>query len=130
LIRDSLTRRRCAANALLATVLLLCAVLLLYPPTRSSLYPACPIRQYLGIDCPGCGATRALAALLHGRLTEAMRLNGLLVVLLPAALAVAIESYRRALQPVNFRWPQPPTIAVYTTLAAAAVFTIARNLIR
>jgi hypothetical protein len=130
LIRDSLWRRRYTANTLLMAVLLLCAALLLYPPARTSLYPACPIRQYLGIDCPGCGATRALAALLHGRFMEAMRLNALFVLLLPVALAGAIESYRRAIRPGSFRWPQPPAAALYATLATTVLFTVARNLIR
>ncbi len=127
---DPLRRRRCTANALLAAVLLSCAVLLLYPPARMSLYPACPIRQYFGIDCPGCGATRALAALLHGRIIEAMRMNAMFVLLLPVALAGVIESYRRAVRPGTFRWPQPPAPALYATLAATVIFTVTRNLIR
>jgi hypothetical protein len=110
--------------------LLLCAALLIYPPTRFTFYPACPIHRFLGFDCPGCGATRALAALLRGHLAEALRFNALFALLLPAALALAIESYRRAIRPGRFRWPQPPTSALYATLAAAAVFTIARNVIR
>ena len=108
----------------------MCAALLLYPPSHQSLYPACPFHEYLGILCPGCGATRALAALLRGHLTEALRLNPLFVLLLPVALAGAIESYRRAIRPGSFRWPQPPAPALYATLAAAAIFTIARNLPR
>jgi hypothetical protein len=127
---DAPLRRRWLANGLLACALLLCAALLLYPPARSSFYPECPIRQYLHFECPGCGATRALAALLHGRLMEALRLNALFVLLLPFALAGAIESYRGAIRPGRFRWPEPPAAALYATLAAAAVFTIARNVIR
>ena len=126
---DSFSRRRRNANTLLAAVLLLGAALFLYPPTRFSFYPACPIHLYLGFLCPGCGATRALAALLRGRVMEAMRLNALFVLLLPIALAGAIESYRRALRPERFRWPQPPAAALYATLAAAAIFTVARNLL-
>jgi len=100
---------------------------MVYPPGQSSFYPACPIHQYLHIDCPGCGATRALAALLRGRVAEAMRLNALFVVLLPFALAGGVECYRRAMRAGAFRWPQPRAPAVYATLAAAALFTIARN---
>jgi hypothetical protein len=129
LIRNPHQRRRLIANALLASALLACAALLLYPPTQSSLYHACPIREFLGIDCPGCGATRALAALLRGHIVEALRLNALFVVLLPAALAVAAETYRRAIRPGSFRWPSPPAPALYATLAAAAIFTVARNLL-
>lgn len=129
LIRGSITRQRIIANALLASALLACAALALYPPTQSSLYPACPIREFLGIDCPGCGATRALAALLRGHVFEALRFNALFVLLLPAGLAGAAETYRRAMRPGRFRWPTPPTPALYATLVATAIFTIARNLI-
>jgi len=118
------------ANALFASALLLCAVLLLYPPARTSFYPACPIHRYLHIDCPGCGATRALAALLHGRIVEALRLNALFVLLLPVVLAGVIESYRRALLPGGFSWPQPPVPAVYATLAVTIIFSVARNVLR
>jgi Protein of unknown function (DUF2752) len=127
-IAARLLRRRYMANTLLGLAILLGAVLMLCPPALQSLYPVCPIHQYLGILCPGCGATRALTALLHSRLSEALRLNALFVLLLPFALAVLIESYRRALRAGTFRWPQPPAAALYATLAAAAVFTVARNL--
>ena len=127
LIDSPIRQRRWLAGAVLAALLLLCVALSLYPPTRTSFYPTCPIRHYFGIECPGCGATRALAALLQGHLMEALRLNALFVLLLPFALAGAAESYRRALRPGRFRWPRPPAPAVYATLAAAAIFTIARN---
>jgi hypothetical protein len=125
----ALCRRRRVAHALLAAALLLGAALFLCPPTRFSFYPVCPIHLYLGFLCPGCGATRALAVLLRGRVIEAMRLNALFVLLLPFALAGAIESYRRALRPERFHWPQPPAAVLYATLAAAAIFTVARNLL-
>jgi hypothetical protein len=112
---------------LLAAALLLCAAVAILP---ASYFPACPIHQHFGIECPGCGATRALAALLHGHLAEALRLNALFVLLLPAMLALPAESYRRALRPGPFRWPQPPAPALYATLAVTAIFTLARNLPR
>lgn len=124
-----LRRRRIVAHTLFAAAVLIGATLLFDPPGDASLYPACPIHQYLGILCPGCGATRALSALLHGRSLEALRLNSLFVLLLPALLALAIESYRRALRSGSFRWPQPPVAALYATLVAAAIFTVARNLL-
>ena len=126
----TLTQRRHLANLLLAAAFLVCAVLLLYPPASTNFYPACPIHRYLHIDCPGCGATRALAALLHGRIVEALRLNALFVLLLPVVLAGAIESYRRALLPGGFSWPQPPVPAVYATLAVTIIFSVARNVLR
>jgi Protein of unknown function (DUF2752) len=114
----------------LSATALLYVSLLLFPPARYSFYPPCPVHLYLGIVCPGCGATRALAALLQGHLSEALRLNALFVLLLPAVATIAAMSYRRALRPETFQWPQPPAPALYATLAIAALFTIARNLPR
>jgi hypothetical protein len=118
------------ANAALAMGLLACTALYLWPPTQLSLYPACPFRELLHLDCPGCGATRALAALLHGRLQEAMRLNALFVLLLPIALTGAVECYRRAIRMGQFRWPMVPAPALYGTIAATAMFTVVRNMVR
>jgi hypothetical protein len=129
LIRDPLFRRRCIAHASAAAALLACVTLAIYPPTATSFYPACPIHQLFGIQCPGCGATRALAALLHGHLREALRFNALFILLLPAALACAIHIYGRAINNQDFRWPNPPAPAIYATLAATALFTLAHNVI-
>jgi len=122
--------RRIAVNAVLGCALLVCAALFFDPPALSRFYPLCPFHEYFGVLCPGCGATRALAALLHGRVADAIRLNALFVLLLPFALFLAIRSYVRALKPGKFRWPQPPAPAIYATLAVAAAFTFARNVIR
>lgn len=44
---------------------------------------ACPFRSLTGIDCPGCGAIRASAALLDGDLVAALDHNMLTVAALP-----------------------------------------------
>ena len=43
----------------------------------------CPFRLLTGLDCPGCGATRAIIALAEGNISLAVHQN-LLVVLAPA----------------------------------------------
>ncbi len=123
-------RRRFVAHAVLGCALLACATLFFAPPALGRFYPLCPFHENFGVLCPGCGATRALAALLHGRVADAIRLNALFVLLLPFALFLAIWSYARALRAGEFRWPQLPATAIYATLMAATVFTIARNVIR
>jgi Protein of unknown function (DUF2752) len=104
------------------------AILLRFPPTVYSFYPQCPIHEYLHLQCPGCGATRALAALLQGRVAEALHFNALFVVLLPVFAGYAAVCCYRMWRAVEFRWPQPPRIAMYGVLVMAVVFTVARNL--
>ncbi len=64
-------------SLLLFGVGLLVLLLYLFNPAETPFYPPCLIRLYTGLSCPGCGATRALHALLHLRLEEAWRLNPL-----------------------------------------------------
>jgi hypothetical protein len=124
----ALRRRRIIANIALACGMLVCCALIAFPPTRFAFYPACPIHEYLGILCPGCGVTRALASLLRGHLLDALRFNALFVLLLPPALGVAIDTYLRAVRAGEFRWPRIPTPAAAAMLFLAAAFTLARNL--
>ncbi|MDW5264798.1 MULTISPECIES: DUF2752 domain-containing protein [Acidobacteriaceae] len=116
------------ALAPLAVVALAAAVLLRFPPNRYSFYPVCPIYRYLHVQCPGCGATRALAALLHGHLAEALRLNALTTLLMPVAVFYAALCYRRFLRRELLQLPRLPRSAVYSSLAAAVLFAIVRNL--
>jgi hypothetical protein len=116
------------AAAPLAVVTLAAVVLLRYPPAQNSFYPQCPIHEYLHLRCPGCGATRALAALLSGHIVEAIHFNALVTLLLPFATTYGILCYHRFLQRRPVRWPQPPPIVIYASLIVAAVFTAIRNL--
>lgn len=116
------------AAAPLAVVSVIATVLLLFPPTQYSFYPQCPIYRYLHIQCPGCGTTRAIAALLHGHLVLALRLNALTTLLMPPATIYGFFCYHRFLQRKPFHRFQMPTAAIYSALAIAAIFTFARNL--
>jgi uncharacterized protein DUF2752 len=116
------------AAAPLALIVFAVAVLLRFPPTEYSFYPHCPIHYFLHIDCPGCGATRALAALLHGNVAEALHLNALTTLMLPPATAYAAICYWRYLRAEPFRWPQLPSTGIYAGLTVAVLFTVFRNL--
>lgn len=118
-----LVRAAAPATFLLATV----TILLRFPPAQYDFYPQCPIHHYLHILCPGCGTTRALAALLHGDFAEALRLNALTTLLTPVALIYGAAGYWRIFARAPLRWPQPPPAAIYLTLATTVLFTIARN---
>jgi hypothetical protein len=116
------------AVAPLAVIAVAAAVLLRFPPDRYTFYPQCPIYRYLHLQCPGCGATRALAALLHGHIAEALRLNALTTLLTPFAAAYAAFCYRSFLRREAIQLPRIPLPAVYTSLVAAVLFAIVRNI--
>jgi hypothetical protein len=111
-----------------ATLLAAGAIVLRFPPSQSAFYPQCPIYAALHLECPGCGATRALAALLHGHLNEALHYNALITLLLPFAMGYAIVCYWRLLRNESYRWPRLPTAAIYAVATVALLFSILRNL--
>jgi hypothetical protein len=111
-----------------AIIALATMIMLRFPPAQHSFYPQCPIHELLHLQCPGCGATRAVTALLHGQVTEAMNLNALVTLLLPFAAAYGILCYGRLLQRKTIRWPQPPPAIIYSALIVSAAFTVIRNL--
>ena len=84
--------------------------------------------EAFGVLCPGCGGTRALAALLRGQLRQAFGFNALVTVAAliagPAFLACAIAPQQLS-QVCLRRWQQP---LVSVGLVVAGVFTIWRNL--
>jgi len=123
--RTAETLRAAVPPAILALATIL---LLRFAPAQHSFYLRCPIHELLHLQCPGCGATRALAALLHGHFIEAMKLNALVTLFLPFAAANGILCYSRLLRRKPLRWPQPPPAILYAAFTLAAVFTVVRNL--
>jgi hypothetical protein len=118
---------RARANAILAGLIAGAAIVYRFPPGQYKFYPQCPVYRYLHIYCPGCGATRAMAALLHGRLAEAAHYNLLLLVLLPFLLAYFLFAYWSAIRLNRVVWPAVPMRAVQCLLVVAAIFTVVRN---
>ena len=59
------------------------ALLEIFDPATSGIFPPCPVHYLTGWYCPGCGSLRALHQLLHGNLRAAWAMNPLTIVLLP-----------------------------------------------
>lgn len=116
------------AIAPIALLAFAAVILFRYPPQRFGFYPPCPVYVFFHLQCPGCGATRALAALLHGHLREALRFNALFVLALPFAVFWSTRNYLRFPAEGRFRWPGLSQPAICTALLLTAFFTIARNL--
>lgn len=103
------------------------AVLYRFPPELYHFYPQCPVFRYLHMYCPGCGATRALAALLHGRFVEAAHYNAFVVFLLPPVLYVLLKTYVCVLRGEQFAWPEISPATIKGVLLAGVLFVILRN---
>jgi hypothetical protein len=49
-------------------------------PSKSDLFPVCPLFTLSGFACPGCGLTRGFHALFHGDIIPAIDFNALIPV--------------------------------------------------
>ena len=88
-----MTPRRIASLVIVAAVG--AWVLYAFAPTSYGFYPRCPFNWLTGLQCPGCGTTRALHQLLHGNVKAAFRLNPMLFLgLMPFALFSAPDFLR------------------------------------
>ncbi len=119
-------------NRLLAAMLAACATALamlsVFDPATSGIFPPCPVHYLTGWFCPGCGSLRAIHQLLHGHLRAAWAMNPLTVVLLPFLSYGLLSS---ALFEIRGRGlPQPFLRAAWIRALCAAIvlFGIARNL--
>jgi hypothetical protein len=86
-------RPRLRAAHVIASLVVLTALGAVYAvdPATSRLFPPCLFHSLTGLQCPGCGGTRALHQLLHGNVGAAFRLNPLLFVVAAAAPVVALQ---------------------------------------
>ena len=77
----------------LVLVAVAAVVLYVFDPSEYVLMPKCPFKLLTGWDCPGCGFQRAMHALLHGHVAEAIRFNVFLVVAVPYLLALLVANF-------------------------------------
>lgn len=97
-------------------------------PSEGGVFLPCPFRTLTGWWCPGCGLTRATHHLFRGDLSEALRYNVLVVLVLTVIFAGwATWLVQAAGRPV--RWVA--RVPVWTQVAAGTVlvaFAVVRNL--
>ncbi|SDG42741.1 Protein of unknown function [Lentzea fradiae] len=103
------------------------ALLLVVDPTKpGNLLPKCPFNWLTGLDCPGCGATRMVHALLHGDIAGAFHYNAVLLTLgVPLAVWLFARWTRDKWTGERRSVPKAVGVAV---LAVAVVWGVGRNL--
>ena len=87
-----------------------------------SYFPPCPLHALIGLNCPGCGTTRAAHELLHGHVRTALHLNALFVLAIPVFILTGLFG-RRTLA----AWSLKPTMWLWL-LGVVLVFGIGRNI--
>ncbi len=106
-------------GVLLALGAAVCAVLLIVPPgsPRAKWLPKCMFHKMTGLYCPGCGATRALSAMLHGDVKASLHNNLLLFPLLALIVFLLVKPQTTIKRPF--------AIAIAAVVLA---FTVLRNI--
>lgn len=102
------------------------AVQLVFDPFRTHV-PLCLVNHLTGIECPGCGAIRAVHSLLAGDLLLALRSNLLITLAIPlVGIGLGAWAVRRARGlPVR---PLPSNRAMLVLVGVVLLFTVLRNL--
>nr|WP_228122358.1 DUF2752 domain-containing protein [Saccharothrix syringae] len=126
-VRGSLTAVR-GPLAVAAAAVAGCGVLLFVDPNRpGSLLPPCPLYALTGIQCPACGSTRMVHALLHGDLAAAWHFNAVMLVAGLPLLAWLWLRWARAARRGRPNPPVPRRVAV-PVLVVAVGWALVRNL--
>jgi len=103
---------------------------LLTDPTRSTAdaIPTCLLKLTTGLDCPGCGGTRAMWYLLHGDVPAAARHHLLFVFVLPFLIYLFVAWTVQHMSGRRLPQLRVSNRTIGVVLGAWLVFSIARNL--
>ncbi len=102
-------------------------------PNEPGHYPLCPTKALFGIDCPGCGCTRAMYSLIHGDVAGAANHNLLLLLFVPFALVLwvrwVMRAWRGVTPAVSMRTFRMRNRAMIIVLVAILAFGVIRNFV-
>ncbi|HEY0762016.1 MAG TPA: DUF2752 domain-containing protein [Pyrinomonadaceae bacterium] len=119
--------RRTSVIAIWALLIAGSVYLYVFEPGRTGFFPVCLFRLFTGLNCPGCGSTRAMHQILHGHFFAAFMLNPLFLLALPFLLFALI---RYSLIVMRGGIPRPnamPASALYALFVIIVSFWIFRN---
>jgi hypothetical protein len=119
---------RTAAHGVAAAALAGMAFLYRFSPQDYSFYPRCPFYALTHHYCPGCGATRAVAELLHGHVAAALHFNAAVTLLMPMLLWYVGSMYWTAVREDRVEWPQVPEWSRRAALAFVLLFAVVRDI--
>jgi len=109
------------------TIAIRSLVLLFFNPTTTGFFPVCPFRALTGLQCPGCGSTRACYQLMHLHPIAAFKLNPLMMLTLPFILYGLAGFTKSAVTGKPQRRIFIPSIYLWAWLAVVIFFWVFRN---
>jgi len=102
-------------------------LLFVFNPAQVGLFPKCPFRSLTGLQCPGCGSTRAFHQLLHLHPIAAFKLNPLMMLTLPFIVYGFLGYTKSAITGQPHRRIFIPPLYMWLWLALLIFFWIFRN---
>lgn len=99
-------------------------------PTDGGAYdlPTCIVKLTTGLDCPGCGGTRAFYYLMHGNLAQAARYHAPAVFAAPFLVWMYVAWVVKRTTGKKIPTPTVGPRALSLFLLAWAIFSVLRNL--
>lgn len=82
-------------------------------PADSVYWPKCPFFMLTGLECPGCGAQRAIHSLLNGDFVSALHFNVLTVIAIPYLLLYALLLAAEKIFPGSRSFCRKPVMTFY-----------------
>jgi len=116
-----------AGIVLAATAVGVGAMVFFFNPSTHGFYPVCLFHSLTGLNCPGCGMTRALYALLHGNLRLALKDNALFVLTCAALILAGVRLLGLKVNNRSATFIVPAKV-LWLFLATTFVFAVIRNL--
>ena len=113
---------------LIGLIILSAVILFLFNPQVSAFYPTCPLNEYTGLYCPGCGTQRAAHEILHGNIIQAFGLNALFTLSVPFAIYYTFVEFFNRLAKTDLKNIELSNRSISILLIIAGLFMILRNL--
>ena len=124
---SELIYRRSTVIAIWSLLLAGAAYLYLFEPGKTGFFPVCPFRLVTGLQCPGCGSTRAAHQILHGHFIAAFELNPLFLLAIPFLLFALLRYSVTVMRGGVPRQNMLPAVYIYGLFFVVVSFWIFRN---